>query len=118
MVDDEERLTRLTKLNLERGGRYEVRTENRARAGAAAARAFNPDLVLLDVMMPDGDGGQVAAEIREVPGMKSIPIIFLTATVKPAEVNSRAGMIGGQLLMAKPVKTEELIACIEKHLRR
>ncbi|MCX6996717.1 MAG: response regulator [Kiritimatiellaeota bacterium] len=117
MVDDEEKLTRLTKLNLEREGRYEVRTENRAQAAAAAARAFQPDLVLLDVVMPDGDGGQAAADIRALPGMQNVPIIFLTATVKSAEVDAHAGLIGGQHFMAKPVKIEDLIACIEKHTR-
>ena len=117
MVDDEEKLTRLTKLNLERAGRYEVRTVNRASLAVAAAREFKPELVLLDVVMPDGDGGQAAAEIRALPGLRDIPIIFLTATVKPAEVKSRAGMIGGQYFIAKPVKTEDLIACIEQHIR-
>ena len=117
LVDDEERLTRLTKFNLERGGPYEVRTEHRARRAAAAARAFKPDLVLLDVMMPDGDGGQVAADIRDTPGMKDIPIIFLTAAVLTSEVKSQAGLIGGEWFMAKPAKTEDLIACIEQHLR-
>ena len=57
LVDDEPSITRLLKLNLEQTGDYEVATENVSKAALATAEEFRPDLILLDVMMPDLDGG-------------------------------------------------------------
>ena len=61
IVDDEGSITRLLKLNLEQTGDYEVATENVSKAALAAAEAFRPDLMLLDVMMPGLDGGALAS---------------------------------------------------------
>ncbi len=116
MVDDEPSLTRLTKLNLEETGRYEVRVVNKAREALAAAREFHPDIVLLDIMMPDGNGGDLAADMREDAQLKDLPVVFLTAAVKRSELGSCQGRIGGRTYLAKPVSTEELTACIDKVL--
>ncbi|MDB6030786.1 MAG: response regulator receiver protein, partial [Verrucomicrobiales bacterium] len=67
IVDDEVSITRLLKLNLERTGLFVVRDENRASKALQAAKEFKPDVVLLDVMMPEMDGGDVAALIRSTP---------------------------------------------------
>lgn len=61
IVDDEEDFTKLIKLNLERTGEYEVEIENGGLRGLAAAREFKPDLILLDILMPDMEGGEVAS---------------------------------------------------------
>ena len=61
IVDDEERFTRILRLNLGCTGRYTVRTENSALNACTTACEFRPDLILLDVMMPGLDGGEVAA---------------------------------------------------------
>ncbi len=118
IVDDEESFTRLLKLNLEAGGTYRVRTENRAPHAVAAAKEFLPDLIFLDVMMPEMDGGDVAAILQSDPELKHIPIVFLTAAVKKDEVKSRGGQVGGLPYLAKPVDVEAVIACIRKHLGR
>ena len=60
LVDDEPAFTRLMKLNLECNSAYEVKVENDGGKALAAARAYRPDLIFLDVIMPDVDGGQVA----------------------------------------------------------
>src|ERR1041385_1981538 len=93
IVDDEESFTRLLKLNLEVGGAYRVRSENHAPHAVAAAKEFMPDLILLDVMMPEMDGGDVASALQADPELKHIPIVFLTAAVKKEEVNSRGGLV-------------------------
>ena len=103
VVDDEVTITRLLKLNLEKTGAYVVREENRGAKAYAAAREFKPDLILLDVMMPDLDGGEVAAKLQADPLLKSIPIIFLTAAVKKEEVSARDGFVGGFPYIAKPL---------------
>ena len=116
LLDDEVSFTRLLKLNLEQTNRYEVRAENWPEDVLAAAREFKPDLMLLDVMMPRMFGGDIAAQFRADEELKGIPIVFLTATVRKQRVDEHAGMISGYPFLAKPATTEEVIACIEKHL--
>jgi two-component system, OmpR family, response regulator len=116
IIDDEESFTRLLKTNLESTQAYEVRAENWAPRGLMAAQEFKPDLILLDVMMPGLDGGEVASRLQASPRTSNIPIIFLTAAVKPEEVGSRGGFIGGFPYLAKPVDMDGVIACIENVL--
>jgi CheY-like chemotaxis protein len=116
VVDDERSITRLLKLNLEQTGDYEVATENIAKAALAAAVKFRPDLILLDVMMPDMDGGDVASQLDASPAMKGVPIVYLTAAITKQEVRATHGNIGGQPFLAKPVNLQEVIACLEQHL--
>jgi len=115
-VDDEAGLTRMLKLNLELHGEYEVHEVNFPRQAREAARNFRPDLILLDVMMPELDGGTLAAELQADPELKSVPIVFLTAAARKSEVSSRDGIIGGLPFLAKPVELKELTACLHRHL--
>lgn len=116
IIDDEATFTRMVRLNLEKTGKYEVREENRGRRGAAAAREFKPHLIFLDVIMPDADGGEVAAHIQADTRLKNVPIVFLTATVSKREVGDTGGTRGGLYFLAKPVTLEQLEACIARHL--
>ena len=116
VVDDEASMTRMLKRSLESTGKYEVRTENSGNAAVAAARAFRPDFILLDVMMPGVDGGEVAARLKEEKELQNIPVVFLTAIVEKEETAPTGSDIGGCEYLAKPVKLEDLVACIEKHL--
>jgi len=115
-VDDEADLTLLVKLNLEKTGLYEVRAENRALNAVKAAREFKPDLVLLDVMMPDLDGGDVAAQLKSDASLKDVPVIFLTATVLKEEVGDKGKMIGGYPFIPKPFRSDVLLEQIAKSL--
>ncbi len=117
VIDDEAGITRTMKVNLERTGAYTVRTENEATRAAAAAREFKPDLILLDVMMPDMDGGEVAAEIKADPNLQRVPIVFLTAIVSQKETGGEPLESGGQTFIAKPVDLHSLIQCIEENTR-
>ncbi len=116
VVDDETSITRLLKLNLEQTGDYLVRTENSSLAALASAEEFRPDLVFLDVMMPDLDGGDLAGRLRANPSSKDVPIVFLTATVTREEVRARHGLVGGLPFLAKPVNLHEVLGCLERHL--
>ncbi len=116
VVDDEASFTRLLKLNLEQTGEYEVLVENQPTQAVAAARHFKPDLVLLDVMMPEMDGGTLAANMRAHPALADVVIVFLTAAVKKEEVLSRRGQIGGFPFIAKPVDLGDLLSCLKEHL--
>ena len=116
VVDDEPALTRMVKLNLERTGNYEVRTENQGSKAVQAAREFKPDLIFLDVMMPDMTGDEVSAQLKEDEELSRIKFIFMTAIVTKDETESMGSNIGGNEFLAKPVKTDELLATIERVL--
>jgi len=116
VVDDEAGLTRMIKANLERTGRFSVRAENDPTTAIAAARAFDPDLIFLDVMMPQMEGDELAALIKEDPRLATKPVVFMTAIVTKQETGPGVSEIGGNLFLAKPVKTEALIAAIDKLL--
>jgi DNA-binding response OmpR family regulator len=118
IIDDEISFTRMVKMNLEKTGSFDVRVENRAAAALPAAREFRPDLVLLDVIMPNMDGGDVAKQIKRDRTLKSTPIVFLTATVSKREAGEVGLNSGGELFLAKPVSVEALIACINEHIRK
>lgn len=118
IVDDEPGFTRLLKLNLEDTGHYEVKVENQAVHAFDAAREFKPDLIFLDVMMPGLDGGEVSARLQASSATRGIPIVFLTAAVRKEEVGQHGGRIGGFPYLAKPADLPEVMACIDRHLRK
>ena len=116
VIDDEPSITRGIMLNLDALGTYEVRQENSARAAVQSAREFRPDLILLDVMMPEMDGGEVAARLREVPELKDTQILFLTAIVSHEETEGGEAYIGGEDYLAKPVDLAILVRAINHRL--
>ena len=115
IVDDEVSFARMVKLNLEKSG-FEVRTENKATYALAAAREFKPDLIILDVIMPNMDGGDVSNQFKRDRQLRDTPIIFLTATVSKREAGEDGLNSGGALFLAKPVSVETLVARINEHL--
>ena len=114
LVDDEVALTRMTKLVLERTGKYEVLTENIGSKAIAAVRKFRPDIIFLDIMMPEMSGDAIAQELREDKELADIPIVFLTAIVSKKETNTLGSVIGGNRFLAKPVKADDLLKVIEE----
>lgn len=95
---------------------YEVLVVNDGKAALArAGEAPAPDLLLLDVMMPGLDGHGVAAAVRQLPGLKGIPIIFLTAKTGPAEV-IRGIQSGARHYITKPFKIDDLVLRVKKVL--
>ncbi|MDK1104418.1 MAG: response regulator, partial [Actinomycetota bacterium] len=87
-----------------------MRTENRGSQAVRVARDFRPDLIVLDVVMPDSDGGAIAQDLGEDPELQSIPIIFLTAIIKEQEIGGQGKAIGGGVhtYLAKPVEPDVL----------
>ena len=118
IVDDEPVITRGIHRVLELTGKYEVREENRASHAMAATKAFLPDLILLDIVMPEVEGDELASEFRSVPEFRDIPIVFLTASVAQKEVDEHGGYIGGERFLAKPVDPVELMDCLRKQLEK
>ena len=112
LVDDEPGFTNILKLVLKG---FDVAVQNNPLLAIETAREFKPDIIFLDVIMPDLDGGAVAAQLREDPELCKIPIVFLTAIVSGSEAADRQ-TIGGYDFLAKPVGRDQIIACVTKHL--
>ena len=118
LIDDEEDFCFFVKANLGNTGAFDVSTATRAKEGIKLARAEKPDLILLDIVMPEITGDEVAISLFDHPETNKIPIIFLTAIITKTETGSGiVKEIGGQNFIAKPVTTNELVAAINSVLR-
>ena len=116
VVDDESDVTELLQYRLEQEG-YRVATLNDPLGFVVKVREFEPDLMLLDVMMPELSGIQLCRIARADPTMKHIPIIFLSAR---GEVEDRIKGLeaGAEDYVSKPFNTNELMLRISKMLKR
>jgi len=113
VVDDDINICDILRMYLEREG-YEVKTANDGAEGVAAFKRFDPDLVLLDIMLPQKDGWQVCREIREI---SSKPIIMITA--KGEVFDKVLGLeLGADDFIVKPFDTKEVTARVKAVLRR
>jgi CheY-like chemotaxis protein len=114
IIDDNVALTTLLGKTLYRFG-YEPIVENNAIFALNTAREYRPDLILLDIMMPERDGGRVLGDLRADLSLRNTPVILLTAIAR--EVQSLAGLGGiHSAVLAKPVQLQALIDEIESQL--
>ena len=116
VVDDESDVTELLQYRLEQEG-YRVATLNDPLGFVVKVREFEPDLMLLDIMMPELSGIQLCRIVRADPSMKNIPVIFLSAR---GEVEDRIKGLeaGAEDYVSKPFNTNELMLRISKMLKR
>lgn len=113
VVDDEKPIVEILRINLEKNG-YKVITAFDGEAAASMAISEEPDLILLDVMLPGMDGFTVCKKVRE---KSSVPIIMLTA--REEEVDKVLGLeLGADDYMTKPFSLRELMARVKANLRR
>jgi CheY-like chemotaxis protein len=115
IIDNSRDFTHSAKLALERTGGYSVWEENEPAMAHQTAQRVKPDLVLLDIAMPETDGGEVAARIESDPALHRTPVVFLTALVTKAEATFGL-QIHGHPFLAKPISISELVAGIERNL--
>jgi len=113
VVDDELRYLRLLRFNLESSG-YRVIAAATGKEAVQAAASLNPDLVLLDLMLPDMDGYEVCRRIRE---FSTVPIIMVTARGEVLD-KVRGLKLGADDYITKPFSVDELLARVETVLRR
>jgi two-component system, OmpR family, phosphate regulon response regulator PhoB len=116
VVDDEPDVTDLVAYHL-KAKAFHVETLNDATASIAKARSYQPDLIILDIMMPDLSGIQVCRILRADPKLAKVPIIFLTAK---AEAHDRIEGLesGADDYLSKPFSPKELVLRVESILRR
>jgi two-component system, OmpR family, alkaline phosphatase synthesis response regulator PhoP len=116
IIDDELDILEIIKYNLVKEG-FNVETANNGKDGIELAKKFKPDLILLDVMMPQMDGIEVCEIIRTIPGFEHTIICFLTA--RNEDYSQIAGLdAGADDYIAKPVKPKVLISRLNALLRR
>jgi two-component system alkaline phosphatase synthesis response regulator PhoP len=114
VVDDEKDILELLKYNLEKEG-YRVLTAHNGKEALRCVKQ-HPDLVVLDVMMPELDGWEVCKAIRRDPATTKIPIVFLTA--RDSEVDEVVGLeLGADDYITKPVKIRTFLARIKRALK-
>jgi DNA-binding response OmpR family regulator len=111
LIDDEKDFCYSVKRNLERTYEFEVYTANEVQEGIGTAKKEKPDIILLDIVMPNLCGPEIADLLTGDPETKRIPIVFLSTEVTGRE-------IGGHDFIAKPVDTDDLITAIKLVLNR
>jgi DNA-binding response OmpR family regulator len=117
IVDDEILFLRIIKINLERTGRYEVEAVSDATNILSRIKAFNPDIILLDILMPKINGMEVCKMLSADPVGKKVPVIALSA-LDTDNVKATMYELGVIDFIAKPVEITELISRIDKALKR
>lgn len=113
IIDDDVDASQMEKVILEKTGLYDVTVCNRGSEGLKVVRSVRPGLVLLDIMMPDADGAEVADQIRNDKLVGATPIVFMTSLVSQGEVQE-SSVIGGHPFISKPVTGETLLKRVKE----
>ena len=116
LVDDEQDILVLLKYNLEKEN-FLVQTASNGRVAIEVAKDFMPDIIVLDVMMPEMDGIETCLELRQIPDLKNVLITFLTA--RGEDYSQIAGFdSGADGYITKPIKPRVLVSRLKALLRR
>lgn len=115
-VDDEPSVLALLEKRLVSAG-YEVLTASSGKDALEMARKEKPSLIILDILMPDMDGSELAAILHQDPQLNSIPILFLTCLYTKREEQKEGHEIGHNFFLAKPYDPKELLDEIQSLLK-
>src|ERR1700686_3371100 len=116
IIEDEVELAALLEYNLTRQG-FATRIITSSKGALEQLESWKPDLIILDVMLPDGDGFDLCRRMRKSAVLGRIPVVFLTA--RSDEVDRVLGLeTGGDDYVTKPFSPRELMARVKAHLRR
>lgn len=113
IADDDPAISRLLERIL--GYEFDVATTSDGRAALQLAEQIHPDLMILDVMMPGLDGFAVAAQARNIPDLRTVPIIFLTARDNASDT-IKGIQAGARHYITKPFKIDDVTAKVRKTL--
>jgi CheY-like chemotaxis protein len=115
IVNNNPRFTRGARLFLERTGSYIACAVNDPRRALETARSFKPDLAIVDLIMPQADGPEVAAQLEADWALHSVPIVFMTALITPEEARD-GRRVNGHRVVPKPTRGFDLIKVVEENL--
>ncbi|MEO8664188.1 MAG: response regulator transcription factor [Ignavibacteria bacterium] len=117
VVDDEKDIVDILKYNLERENEFDVYTAKDGKEALELTEQISPDLILLDIMMPEVNGFEVCKQLKNNPDTSKIPVIFLTA--KENEIDEILGLeIGADDYISKPISPRKVLARIKSVIRR
>ena len=114
-VEDEPDIQAIAKIALETIGGFTVRICSSGREALETIGEFNPDCILLDVMMPGMDGPATLKALRQLPGFATAPVVFMTAKVQPQEV-AEFKALGALDMIAKPFNPMTLASTLRQIL--
>jgi len=115
LIDDERDILDSLSSFLSRSG-YGVLVADNGKEGLRLAKNDLPDLMILDLMLPDIDGSDVAVELLQGPATREIPIIFLTSIVTKLEQEETGEIIANRCIVAKPCKPEEILSLVKSRI--
>jgi len=110
VIDDEPEITEIVETFLVEAG-YTVAVENAPGNAVAKVREFNPDVILLDIMMPGVDGYNICEQIKADPAFAGVPIIFLTGKDRSDDMG-RSFKSGGDMFIKKPFSCDRLLEIV------
>ena len=113
IVDDDRATCLMVKMLLDRTGLYAVTICTRGSKAFGIVQETRPDLVLLDIMMPDTDGTDIADQIKNDKSLAHTKVVFLTSLVSQKEVHRHA-VIGGRAFISKPFSDEVLLQRVKE----
>ena len=116
IVDDEQDVLLVLEKGLTAEG-YSVITASSGNDAISLAKSRHPDLIILDVLMPDMEGPEVKRKLKEDPETKDIPLLFLTGMFPKREDDQEGRIVAGYVLFEKPYDILELVFAIEQLLR-
>ena len=116
VVDDDQDVLGALRTKLERTGRYHVFTAGGGQEALRHVRERRPDLIVCDIDMPDMDGGELAATLREDKATSALPLVFLSGLVSPQD--SARGNVGGWPMLSKQSQIQQLVGKIDELLAK
>jgi len=115
LVDDEQDILDALGASLQRSG-YKVFAVATGVEALSTAKRERPQLIILDLMLPDVDGSDVAARLQSDPLTRDIPVIFLTSIMTKQEQQTEGTQVGAQCVVAKPCRPEEILAHVKDRI--
>ena len=112
LVDYDPGVTAMVRRALESTGRYVIKEERNSRQAMNAARWFQPDLILFDVVMSHPEGASVAQELQADASFKDTPVVFLSVNTAPEGGVISSGILSGYSFFANPVRIEDFVRCV------
>ena len=118
LIDDDHDALALLKTRLEHTGRFRVTTADSGQSGLELARDIEPDIIVCDIYMPGMGGADVAAALAGDDELRSVPLLFLSALVRPDEIRQHHGRIGGWPMASKEESIHSIVRRIDGLLQR
>ncbi len=116
LVDTEPRAAAAVRIALEKTGKYLIREEHDSRCVVNAARWFQPNLILVDVIAPGSETSVTAQRLQEDAAFKDTPLLFFSSKAAGENCVVSAGVLSGYTFLANPVAIDEFVSCLAELL--